>query len=109
MHEKRKYRRISINQIIELSIGKERILQARGVNVSEGGILFQAASELELYSRLFVMFTIPEGDRSESLTVEGFVVRSDKSGAMYDTAMEFADINEKNNILLKSYIRNTKK
>jgi len=108
MNEKRKYPRITLNQMIEHSMGKETMVQAQGVNISEGGILFQTASELELYSRLFVSFSIMENDTSTDLSCEGIVVRSDKSGDLYDTGMEFADLNEKNNIILKSCIRDSR-
>jgi hypothetical protein len=106
MNEQRKHQRISLDQMIELSMGKETMISALGVNVSEGGMLFQTHRELSPYSKLFVMLSVPDGVKTENLSCEGIVVRSKKHGMHYDVSMKFDGIDEKSSLLLKSWIKN---
>ena len=88
--------RFRIDQLIELSFGRETFLNAEGVNVSEGGLCCVTDSYVEPYSSVFLMLGIPENeDASEYYEVkcEGIVLRcNQQNGSGYYVGIRFTDI-----------------
>jgi hypothetical protein len=92
MNEKRKQARFTINQMIEISVSKEKHIISQGLNISEGGIFFKTDQELDPTARLFIMITLSGDDEEKTFHCEGSVVRCEKKGKEYVAAMQFGDI-----------------
>ncbi len=87
--ERRRSPRLSLRHLIELDYGKEQFIQATGVNISSSGLLCKTNPEIALYSRVFLSFALPAETGDEIINCEGIVVRSDKDGDEFTTAISF--------------------
>ena len=109
MNDKRKYNRFIINQMIEISVNKEKNIISQGLNISEGGLCFKTNQELEPYARLFILITLPGNKEERTFHCEGSVVRCDKKGKEYIAAMEFGDISNEDKDWIKKYVKELNK
>ena len=105
MTERREYVRFTIDQMIELSYGREQFIQAKGVNLSEKGILCRTSEIVEAYSRVFLMFHLPTATEAREIKCEGIIIRSSKSGDEFVTAISFAELNESDRSAIEEYSR----
>lgn len=92
--ERRKTPRFSINQMIEMEMGKENFISAEGVNISEEGLLCHTSESMEPYSRVYMQISFEKSQKKQTIACEGVVVRCKKNKKNFDTALEFADIDE---------------
>jgi c-di-GMP-binding flagellar brake protein YcgR len=94
--ERRQYPRYRIDQLIELSFGRETFLNAEGMNMSEGGLLCVTDSYVEPYSSVFLMLGIPVNEDAEEyyeVKCEGIVLRcNQQNGSGYYVGIRFTDI-----------------
>ena len=103
--DKRRSKRFSVRQLVDISPTKENFLKATGVNLSESGILCKLESEeVDSYANVFLMLDVP--DSKESLQVEGVVVRIDKQGSNTFLAIEFSNVEAKEKKLINKIIKN---
>ena len=103
MDEMRKYPRFEIDQMFELGFGRERQVPARGINISSGGMLCETGQRMEPYSRVFVLFSVPDRN-GERMRCEAVIVRSDADGEHFETAMEFIELDDEDRARLNDYI-----
>jgi len=90
--ERRKSQRFSINQLIEIDMGRENFIPAEGVNISDDGLLCHTSEALDPYSRVYIQLTLDGSKKKQVISCEGIVVRCKKNKKTYDTALEFASI-----------------
>ena len=94
--ERRQYPRYRIDQLIELSFGRETFLNAEGVNMSEGGLLCVTDAYVEPYSSVFLMLGIPVDEKASEyyeVKCEGIVLRcNQQNGSGYCVGIRFTDI-----------------
>ncbi|MEW5817520.1 MAG: PilZ domain-containing protein [Spirochaetota bacterium] len=106
--ERRRFPRFQIDQLIQLSYERESFVAAKGVNISEGGILCITDAPVDIYSRVFLMLTLVFKERSEEkaneITCEGIVNRCDPEGDIYYVGIQFTDLQENEKRILKKYI-----
>ncbi|MBI4978091.1 MAG: PilZ domain-containing protein [Spirochaetes bacterium] len=96
--EKRRSPRFIIHQIVKLEYGRQEIIYAQGKNISITGILCYSTSCIELQSRAYIMFSIP--DHNELVQCEGVVVRCTAHGEGYVIGIEFSELSEKDHKLI---------
>lgn len=101
--DKRKHSRFPIHQAIEISLGREDFFNARGINVSEGGMLFETDFELALQARIYLFFQITVGTEVRDVEAEGIVRHLHKTGSLYQVGVEFYDLLPENRELLAAY------
>jgi hypothetical protein len=108
MTERRQHPRFRIRQLIKLDFGREDYLEARAVDIGEGGLRLCSGQPLEVGSRVFVMLSSKNAKGEEDyLTAEGVVVRTElKQGATkcYESGVEFVDLDEEKSAALKAII-----
>jgi c-di-GMP-binding flagellar brake protein YcgR len=92
--ERRKSPRFTINQMIDLEMGRENYISAEGVNISDEGLLCHTSESLEPYSRVYMQRSLNGEKKKHTIKCEGLVVSCKKNKKSYDTALEFADIGE---------------
>ena len=92
--ERRKSPRFTINQMIDLELGRENYIAAEGVNISDEGLLCHTSELLEPYSRVFLQLSLNGEKKNQTIKCEGVVVRCKKNKKKYDTALEFADMEQ---------------
>jgi c-di-GMP-binding flagellar brake protein YcgR len=90
--ERRKSPRFTINQLIDLEPGRENYIAAEGVNISNEGLLCHTSDSLDLYSRVYLQFSLNGEKKNHTIKCEGVVVRCKKNKKNFDTALEFADM-----------------
>lgn len=101
--EKRKHARFPIHQAIEISLGREDFFNARGINVSEGGMLFETDFELALQARIYLFFQVTLDGEARDVEAEGIVRHLHKSGALYQVGVEFYDLLPESREILVAY------
>lgn len=101
--ERRKHMRFDIPQIFKIEFMREVQFAARGINISEGGLLCETEYMLEPLSRVFMTFTLP-GVEDAVLRNEGSVLRVVKKGQMYQFAVAFGDMTEDDREFLRKYL-----
>ena len=103
-NEKRKYVRITINQVIQITYGKETSFHVSAANLSEGGILCEATEPLEPYTRTYVMFDIPVKSGTHNICCEGIVVRSEKKKGKNLIGIEFSNLSDEDREYIKKLV-----
>jgi len=102
--ERRKSPRFTISQMIDLEMGRENYIAAEGVNISDEGLLCHTSESLEPYSRVYIQLSLNEAKKNHIIKCEGVVVRCKKNRKTYDTALEFAEINESDRKKIHSFL-----
>lgn len=97
--ERRHYERFTLDQCVTLSFGREDFIDAQGINLSRGGLLFSSTARLEAYQKLFVMINVPGG----TFKAEGLVIHSNPEGNKTVYGVKFTDISEDDERILEGY------
>ena len=101
--EKRKHMRFPIHQAIEISFGQEDFFNARGVNVSAGGMLIETETELDPQSRIYLFFPVDLEEATYDVEAEGIVRHISKSGKLYQIGVEFFELTPEQKEMLAAY------
>ena len=103
--QRREFPRFRIEQMIEISFGRETYLQAAGVNISQTGLLCQTGEPVEPQARLFILIRLQgEDDKGQEIKCEGIVVRSDKKGDRFDVGVSFTDMQSGDKEKIKAFL-----
>jgi hypothetical protein len=78
--ERRGQKRCTISQLIDMTLMRERDLQAETVNISEGGVLCKSPSWVEPLTPVYMMFKIPSTNGERTIKVEGTVMHTKQVG-----------------------------
>lgn len=108
MQEKRNFPRFRLEQLIEVSYGRETFLAASGVNLSEGGMLVRTDKPLEPYSRMFVMISFGADSSLPPLTIDAMVLRTEKADVAFQSGLEFIDVTTDQRNLIAQALAETK-
>lgn len=106
--ERRHEIRFSIDQIIELSFGRESFLHAIGINISKTGLLCATDSYLEPYAEVSLLLTIPVGSENHRVGCDGIVVRSEIEQTRYLAGISFTSLSEQDSKILESFLKKRK-
>ena len=102
--ENRKSPRIRIKVKIELSSGRETLINGVCLNIGEGGIFCETKKYLDPYTRVNLMISLPEGDKSHELSCEGIVIRAEKKRMKNRAAIEFTRVEDNGRKRIRRYI-----
>ena len=99
MSEKRKHQRFIIEQAIEFDLKREHFFRAKGINVSEGGLLCETEYEATPLSKVEISFTLPRPNIT--IQTEGVIRHVKKKGKLFTVGISFVDFPEeyKNDLL----------
>ena len=92
--EKRTHPRFEIKQLVEVDFAHEKFVSAEGVNISKNGILCKTDEECPLYSKVFIMMTLPFKEKERIINLEGIIVRSMHDGARWDTGISITEMSD---------------
>lgn len=105
LEERRKFPRFEIEQMIELSFGKESYLHAAGVDISETGLLCESSEYVEPLTRLYLMVGLSANDyEKQKITCEGIVLRSFEQDGRFSIAVNFTTMQEEDRKKLNNYM-----
>ncbi len=90
--ERRKYPRIVLHQLFEMSLGRETFVAAHSVDISEGGIYCETSKELEIHARVYLMLLIVDKEGESEVKTDGIVLRTEKKKGKYYAAIEFVEM-----------------
>jgi len=97
--ERRQYARFKLDQCVSLAFARETFLDAQGINLSKGGLLFSTVNSVELYSKIFVMLKVPQG----VIKAEGIVIHTEPCSGGTLCGLKFTDIAEEYHEVLEAY------
>jgi hypothetical protein len=90
--------------MVELSFGKENFIACEGINISERGILCKTDRDVEIHSKLFLLFDVPiDGDNYE-IKCDGVVLHCSKIDNGYEVGISFVDIYPEDQTRLRLFI-----
>ncbi len=105
MGENRRHDRFNIYQMIQLGFGKENYIAAEGINISEGGMLCRIGSDVDVYSKLFLLFDIPLDEGRHEIKCEGLITYSMKAEDGFDVGISFTDLSEEDKDKLRAFFQ----
>ena len=105
MQDKRKHNRFGISQIFEIEFMKEKVFSARGLDISEGGLLCETEYPIEPMARVFLMFKLPNTRSRHVLRTEGTAVHVSKKGKMYVFGVSYGDISDEDKNAILDYVK----
>lgn len=108
MQDKRKHERFAISQILELEFMKEKEFSARGLNVSDGGLLCETEYPIEPMARVYLVFQLPRARSRNVLRTEGTVAHVCKKGKMYEFGISYGDISDEDKKAILAYLKKNK-
>ena len=79
-----------------MDFGHEKFISAKGTNLSRNGILCKTGEECPLYSKVFMMMTLPYKNKQRIVNLEGIVVRSIRNVSGWDTGISITSMNHAN-------------
>lgn len=90
-NDKRRHERMDTNQALELSTSDGVVVAAKGVNISESGLLCR--TDKSISPGAFVMFklSISSGESSMAIPCEGLVLKCEEKNGKYDVVIDFTD------------------
>ena len=106
--ERRKSPRLSLNQCIQISFGKETYIDAEAVNISENGILCSSSETVESLDRIFLMIDLPFGDQTKTIQCEGIPLHTKHEAGKTFFGVQFTDINPFSKAILAQYLENNR-
>ncbi len=90
--ERRKDSRFVIEQMLEISLAKEKPVTAKGVNISKGGLLCEVNEPLDLNNRAFLTLTLKQEEKEFRFSCEGVIIRCRKNHNKYYAAIQFTEL-----------------
>jgi hypothetical protein len=90
--ERRRAPRISLDQCVEVSLGKEIFIDAAAVNISQTGMMCSSSVAVENLERIFLMINLPVGDESLKIKCEGIVMYTKQEGQTHFFGINFIDL-----------------
>jgi hypothetical protein len=90
--DRRQDPRFSIEQIVEISFGREAFVRGSGINISKTGILCETDGYLEPSSQVSLQLTIQMGSEIHRFNCEGIVVRTDEAKGTFQSGISFTDL-----------------
>jgi len=101
--EKRRYSRVVLTQLIEVSLMHEKFVPAETVDISECGILCRSSQPVEPLTPVFLMLRIPTDQGEYQLQTEGIVMHSRKEGDACFFGIAFSSLSERDKEVLRAY------
>lgn len=92
--DRRRAPRFSVSQAIEIGLGREEWLYARGLNISRTGILLATDRYIQGGTRVYLLLELGEEEASpKPVEIEGFVARcEEEEGGEYRVGVSFGDL-----------------
>jgi c-di-GMP-binding flagellar brake protein YcgR len=108
MDERREEKRIDCYFPLEF-VTQNKTIKVTAINISNSGICFKSQEPIPLFRELKIKLLLPKKDKDEKVSgipieCTGIVVRCDKEGDAYETALFFMDISLAEQNWLNIYI-----
>jgi c-di-GMP-binding flagellar brake protein YcgR len=101
--EKRRYSRVVLTQLIEVSLMHEKYIPAETVDISERGMLCRSNEPVEPLTPVFLMLRIPADEGEYKLKTDGIVMHSRKEGDACFFGIAFSSLSEKDKEAIRAY------
>ena len=81
---------------------EEEFIEAKGVNLSSGGLACESAASLEPLTRVFIMFRLPGNGRQ--ISGEAYVTHSEREGGLCRFGLRFQDLGADDRAAIDAYV-----
>lgn len=98
-NDRRQDFRFRLDQCVSLSFARETFLDAQGINLSRGGLLFSSLSHVDTYDKIFVMIKVPQG----VIKAEGLIIHVEPGDGCTLCGLKFTDMAEEYRDVLVAY------
>ena len=90
--ERRHAPRFTIEQIVELSFGREAFVRGNGINLSKNGLLCETDGYLEPSTQVALQMTLQLPTGTHRFNCEGIVVRTDEKNGRFLSGISFTTL-----------------
>jgi hypothetical protein len=101
--EERRAQRFRIDQMIEMSFGREQSVRCRGVDLSEVGVLCRTDVPLEPGTRVYLLLSVGPGE-DDVIRCEGAVARGRATDGGFEAGIAFGDLDAASRKKLRTYL-----
>lgn len=102
--ERRKARRFTIDEMVELELGRESAVHASGINLSSCGLLCKSDYYMDPDTEVSLVLTVPTESGDHTVSCDGIVVRCQKGKGRHLTAIQFISLGEKDVGALEAFL-----
>lgn len=102
--ERRTARRFTIDEMIELELGRESVVHASGINLSSTGLLCKSDYFMEPETEVSLVLTVPSESGDHTISCDGIVVRCQRGKGRHLTAIRFIALAEKDVGALEAFL-----
>lgn len=106
--ERRRACRFTIDQMVELELGKESVVHASGINLSSTGLLCKSDYFMEPGTEVSVVLTVPSASGSHTVSCDGIVIRTERGRGRHLTAIQFMTLAGKDVGALEAFLESCK-
>ncbi len=103
--ERRRGGRFAIEQMVELSYGRESFVHASGINLSRTGLLCKTATFLEPYTQVSIVLNLPVAGETYRIECGGIVIRSAEENDHFNTGISLSALSNADVQALTSYLK----
>ena len=104
MTERREHRRCSLTQLLDVTLMRERDIEASAMELSEGGLLCKSSAPVDLLSAVYLMLRIPTAGPDYMLKTEGVVMHQRREGEDWVFGIAFGPLTARDKEALRSYL-----
>ena len=102
--ERRMAPRVSLDQCVEVSFGKENFIDAAAVNISQTGMMCSSKVPVENLERIFLMINLPIGEELLKIKCDGIVMYTKQEGQTHFFGIHFVDLDGETGEILARYL-----
>lgn len=106
--ERRKTPRFHLDQLIQIGPFRESYVQARGLNISENGLLCETGEPCDVYQQVYAQISFDIGKQHRTIECDGIVLRNEKHGGKWKVAINFEDLSDESRSVVKSFTKKKK-
>jgi c-di-GMP-binding flagellar brake protein YcgR len=105
MINRRKSDRISVDRSVQIKLSDDKVVHARMINISEGGLAIRYGASAQVGAVLQLQFTIPADDIITDITTKAKVTHHHFTQYGYYIGMEFVELSEESSDAIRTFIR----
>ena len=103
--ERRRAGRFAIEQMVELSYGRETFVHASGINLSRTGLLCKTDTFLEPYTEVSIVLNFPVDGDTRRIECSGIVIRSVEENGDFKTGISLSALSNVDAETLTAYLK----
>ncbi len=104
MIERREHRRCALTQLLDVTLMRERDIDASAIELGEGGLLCKSRSPVDLLASVYLMLRIPTNGPDYMLKTEGVVMHQRQEDDSWVFGISFGPLTDTDKQVLRAHL-----